>query len=267
MPEDNKMMASFRIDREDWNRFGELARMERLTATQLLTDYVAWCLERGKSQYGVRQDNDTSSRTFSTGNDDVTQMLEDRLSTHKDEVLTAVADKISMLSVSSVPSGEAIAPLTQSIEGLRETLNELESYMMGNFEGLRESVKKLEESQLKRAQTAPSGETHSQTNLFEGNSPTLKPSKPDGAITIPSGDISASGVGTSNPVNSKVKKFLELPESDRAEVIRLLGDGIPAPERNDGMTAIFGWSADKSDKSKGEDCSRLKKHLKAEGLL
>jgi hypothetical protein len=183
MAEDNKMMASFRIDREDWSRFGELARMERLTATQVLTDYIEWCLERGKSQYGVRTGSDTSSHVFSTGNDDVMQIVENRLSTHKDEVLTAVTDKISSLSVSSVPNGEAIAPLTQSIEGLRETLNELESYMMGNFEGLRQSVKKLEESQLKGAGTTPKQKATASEKppspKHTGSTP-----KPDGGLTI-----------------------------------------------------------------------------------
>jgi hypothetical protein len=207
------------------------------------------------TEYNITRKDREGNTLPSLGTGVVTYLKSKILGESPDEILTRpsrvpsnglskeeVLDLIREYSTSQLPSNglltdEVLTPLTQSIESLRETLNELESYTMGNFRELQAVIKKLEESRL------------------------------EGVPAIPSGDISVSGVGTSNPVNSKVKKFLELPESDRAEVIRLLGDGIPAPERNDGMTAIFGWSADKSDKSKGEDCSRLKKHLKAEGLL
>jgi hypothetical protein len=54
--EDNKMMASFRIDRELWAKFGKLAKSERLTATDILTDYIQRCTDNDKSQYAVRMD-------------------------------------------------------------------------------------------------------------------------------------------------------------------------------------------------------------------
>jgi hypothetical protein len=66
MTEDSKMMASFRVDREDWGKFGALAKGERLTVTQLLTDYIDWCLRAGKSMYGVRIVPDSSTYQVST---------------------------------------------------------------------------------------------------------------------------------------------------------------------------------------------------------
>jgi hypothetical protein len=66
MSEENKMMASFRVDREDWGKFGALAKGERLTVTQLLTDYIDWCLVAGKSMYGVRIVPDGNTYQVST---------------------------------------------------------------------------------------------------------------------------------------------------------------------------------------------------------
>ena len=66
MTEENKMMASFRVDREDWGKFGALAKGERLTVTQLLTDYIDWCLAAGKSMYGVRIVPDGNTYQVST---------------------------------------------------------------------------------------------------------------------------------------------------------------------------------------------------------
>jgi hypothetical protein len=48
---DTKMMASFRIERADWEKFGLMVKGERLTATQVLTDYIEQCLSAGNSFY------------------------------------------------------------------------------------------------------------------------------------------------------------------------------------------------------------------------
>jgi hypothetical protein len=54
---DTKMMASFRIERADWEKFGLIVKGERLTATQVLTDYIEQCLAAGKSFYRVNPSN------------------------------------------------------------------------------------------------------------------------------------------------------------------------------------------------------------------
>jgi hypothetical protein len=99
---DNKMMASFRIDRDAWKRFGEMGRRERLTVTELITDYVEKCLAADRSWYGVEISTDKDdvsidySNIISTGNDIVLKQVEELISTHKDEILMLVEEKISM---------------------------------------------------------------------------------------------------------------------------------------------------------------------------
>lgn len=68
-------------------------------------------------------------------------------------------------------------------------------------------------------------------------------------------------------INPKLKKFYSLTESDRAEVCRLLGDGIPQDERNDGLSGLLGWKPTKSIKSMNEDASRWRGVLRDEGLI
>jgi hypothetical protein len=157
---DNKMMASFRIDREDWKRFGELGKRERLTVTELITDYVEKCLAADRSWYGVEISTDKDdvsighSHIISTGNDDVLKQVEEMIGTHKDEILTMVREEISTLSVSSVPDSNAF-PLTQSIESIREAVSELEAYTMGNFREVQTAIRKLEESRIDAVTPTP----------------------------------------------------------------------------------------------------------------
>jgi hypothetical protein len=98
---DNKMMASFRIDRDAWKRFGEMARRERLTVTELITDYVEKCLAAERSWYGVEMGTDEmsidrSDTSIGTGDDSVLKQVEALISTSKDEILMLVEEKISI---------------------------------------------------------------------------------------------------------------------------------------------------------------------------
>jgi hypothetical protein len=77
--EDNKMMASFRIDRELWAKFGKLAKSERLTATDVLTEYIQRCTDNDKTQYAV---NTSTDQTVSTGTYNDTRL--------NDAVMTAI---------------------------------------------------------------------------------------------------------------------------------------------------------------------------------
>ena len=100
--EDNKMMASFRIDRELWAKFGKLAKSERLTATDILTDYIQRCTENDKSQYAVRMD------TYSTDklNDIVIMMV--------DTAITA-----SLQSSVRVMIESALEPITEQVKEVK----------------------------------------------------------------------------------------------------------------------------------------------------
>lgn len=82
-PTEGKTMASFRIDKTIWTKFGELAKRERLTATQLLTDYIERCLDGDRSMYGVNNCHDItedsqSINTTTTGlsQADVEQLID-----------------------------------------------------------------------------------------------------------------------------------------------------------------------------------------------
>jgi hypothetical protein len=61
---DTKMMASFRIERADWERFGLMVKGERLTATQVLTDYIEQCLSAGNSFYRANPARTSTNEEF-----------------------------------------------------------------------------------------------------------------------------------------------------------------------------------------------------------
>jgi predicted nucleotide-binding protein (sugar kinase/HSP70/actin superfamily) len=100
--EDNKMMASFRIDRELWAKFGKLAKSERLTATDILTDYIQRCTDNEKSQYAVRMDTYEADKL----NDTVIMMVN-----------TAI--EASLQSSVQVMIESALAPITEQAEEVR----------------------------------------------------------------------------------------------------------------------------------------------------
>jgi hypothetical protein len=62
-PQSEVMMASFRIDRQLWAKFGAIAKRERLTATDVLTDYIQRCTDKDKTDYAVSIDNDATIST------------------------------------------------------------------------------------------------------------------------------------------------------------------------------------------------------------
>lgn len=81
---EDKMMASFRIDRDEWNRFGLLAKRERLNATQVLTDYIQKCLDADRTYFDSKVSTDNSStdnESVSINNDDVLKLIDERIST------------------------------------------------------------------------------------------------------------------------------------------------------------------------------------------
>ena len=111
---EDKMMASFRVDRDEWNRFGLLAKRERLNATQVLTEYIQKCLDADRTYFGSRMSTDGSSidsKLVSINNDEVLKLVDERistaistlslqtpdlnLSTGKDEIFALINSKIS----------------------------------------------------------------------------------------------------------------------------------------------------------------------------
>jgi hypothetical protein len=117
LAEDNKMMASFRIDRELWAKFGRLAKNERLTATDILTDYIQRCADNNQSQYAVRMDTYETDKL----NDIVTMMVN-----------TAI--EASLQSSVQVMIASALAPITEQVEEVRSSAQSQLQAMRTEFE-------------------------------------------------------------------------------------------------------------------------------------
>jgi hypothetical protein len=124
--EDNKMMASFRIDRELWAKFGKLAKSERLTATDVLTEYIQRCTDNDKTQYAV---NTSTEKIVSTGTYDDTR-LNDAVMTaigtlslpDKDAVMMMVSTAIetSLQSSVRIMIESALAPIEAEVAELKK---------------------------------------------------------------------------------------------------------------------------------------------------
>ena len=100
-PTDDKMMASFRIDRELWAKFGKLVKGERLTATDVLTEYIQRCTDNDKTQYAVNTstDNSVSIDTYDTDklNDAVMIAISTLSLLSKDDVITLISTELESL--------------------------------------------------------------------------------------------------------------------------------------------------------------------------
>lgn len=110
-PTEDKMMASFRIDRELWAKFGKLVKSERLTATDVLTDYIQRCTDNDKSQYAVNTstDKDVSIDTYDT-----------------DKLTIAVMIAVSTLSLLS--KDDVITMISTELESLKAEIEQLKKF-------------------------------------------------------------------------------------------------------------------------------------------
>ena len=117
MTDDLMRMASFRIDRDLWAKFGAIAKRERLTVTDVLTDYIQRCTDNDRTEYAVNTGNDDTVITSNYNNDAVMTMVN-----------TAIDNRVLPL-----------------IESHAERLVELEAYTQSQFETVREELKKLTE--------------------------------------------------------------------------------------------------------------------------
>lgn len=123
--EDHKMMASFRIDRELWARFGKLAKNERLTATDILTDYIQRCTDNDKSQYAVRMDTYDSDEL----NNLVIMMVD-----------TAIAASLPLSVQVSVES--VLAPIIDRVQ-------EIERSTQSQLQAMRHEIEKVLSERVK----------------------------------------------------------------------------------------------------------------------
>jgi hypothetical protein len=117
MTDDLMRMASFRIDRDLWAKFGAIAKRERLTVTDVLTDYIQRCTDNDKTEYAVNTGNDDAVNTSNYNNDAVMTMVN-----------TAIDNRVLPL-----------------IKPHAERLVELEAYTQSQFASVRAELKKLTE--------------------------------------------------------------------------------------------------------------------------
>ena len=124
--EDNKMMASFRIDRELWAKFGKLVKSERLTATDVLTDYIQRCTDNARSQYAINPRNEkaVSTNTYDTDklNDIVIMMVN-----------TAI--EASLQSSVQIMIESALEPITEQVK-------EVKSFTQSQLQAVRNEFEK-----------------------------------------------------------------------------------------------------------------------------
>lgn len=121
MTDDNMRMASFRIDKDLWAKFSAVAKRERYTVTEALTDYIQICTG-----------NDRLELSGNTSNDSVEN---DKLVVSNDTVLVD-NDVVSLVNIAIDKA------LSTSLAPLTESLAELENYTQEQFKAVREELKK-----------------------------------------------------------------------------------------------------------------------------
>ena len=125
------MMASFRVDREVWAKFGAIAKRERLTATDVLTQYIQRCTDNDKTEYGVRIDNVSivSINTYDTDrfNEAVMMAISTLSLCSHDDVSKRIDDAID----------NRVSPL---IESHTDRLTELETYTRSQFAAVNDEL-------------------------------------------------------------------------------------------------------------------------------
>jgi hypothetical protein len=140
--EDNKMMASFRIDRELWAKFGKLAKSERLTATDVLTEYIQRCTDNDKTQYAI---NTSTDEAVSTDTYDDTRL--------NDAVMTAIGtlslpDKDTVMMMVSTALETSLQSsvrvmIESALEPITEQVTLVESFTQKQIQAVRDELKKL----------------------------------------------------------------------------------------------------------------------------
>jgi hypothetical protein len=148
MTDDLMKMASFRIDRDLWAKFGAIAKRERLTVTDVLTDYIQRCTDNDRTEYAVNTGNDSSVITDNYDTDKLDDAVMTRINEAIDnrvlpliESATArvVADELLKTSTDATVLEELVKV---NIEPLADLLAELETYTQSQFAAVREELKK-----------------------------------------------------------------------------------------------------------------------------
>lgn len=147
MTDDLMRMASFRIDKELWAKFGAIAKRERLTVTDVLTDYIQRCTDNDRTDYAVNTGNDDAVNISNYDNDIVMTMVNTAIDNRVLPLIQSatarwiVADEL--LKTPSSTDASVLEELVRvNIEPLADRLAELEAYTQSQFAAVREELKK-----------------------------------------------------------------------------------------------------------------------------
>ena len=122
MTDDLMRMASFRIDKELWAKFGAIAKRERLTVTDVLTDYIQRCTDNDRTEYAVNTSNDSM---LITGNDNINNAV------------------MTVINTLSLPSNDDVnTRIKAEVDLLADLITELEAYTRSQIDTLRTELKK-----------------------------------------------------------------------------------------------------------------------------
>jgi hypothetical protein len=178
MTDDNMRMASFRIDKDLWAKFSAIAKRERYTVTEALTDYIQVCTGNDKLELSINTSNEAIDNDgVVVGNDAINTAIDKALSVRLD-VLThqevrdiaaatikdsiafeRLCDEAAVIKIAEKLVNSAFNPLSQAIaklkapgadfeqlvkaqiEPLADLLTELETYTQTQFKAVREELK------------------------------------------------------------------------------------------------------------------------------
>jgi hypothetical protein len=148
MTDDLMKMASFRIDRDLWAKFGAIAKRERLTVTDVLTDYIQRCTDSDRTEYAVNTGNDSPVITDNYDTDKLNDVVMTRINEAIDNLVLpliesatarVVADELLKTSTDATALEELVKV---NIEPLADLLAELETYTQSQFAAVRDELKK-----------------------------------------------------------------------------------------------------------------------------
>ena len=157
-PQTPMMMASFRIERETWAKFGAIAKRERLTATDVLTQYIQRCTDNDRTEYDVRTDNDAFLSTDTYDTDKFNEAVRMAVSTLSlpslDDVMTHIDDSIDnrVLPLIESVTGRVIAVESQKTSTDPTVLEEivkadllaaLKTYTQSQFASVRDELRAI----------------------------------------------------------------------------------------------------------------------------
>jgi hypothetical protein len=121
MTDDLMRMASFRIERDLWAKFGAIAKRERLTVTDVLTDYIQRCTDNDRTEYAVNTNNDDSVINHNYDNDKLDGTVITGINTRIDDAVSKL-DEVGSLRADVKSLSELFAVLESDLAEIKKPL-------------------------------------------------------------------------------------------------------------------------------------------------